>query len=310
VINIGTVTSNNLIRAEGFAKISMVTMATGAVLNMILDPIFIFTLGWGIEGAAFATILAQAVAFAFIQTAYRKCGAAVRFSFRYFTWDKGIYAEILKIGIPVLIYQGLSSLSMAIINQQAAYFGTEAVAAMGIVTKIIAFMSYVIFGFVKGLQPIAGYHYGAGNYRKVAEAIRASNGFLTGYAIVAAAGAIVWAPGLIGAFTSDPAVAALGREALVAWSLSFVLLGVQMTYVTAFLAMGKAKAGSIVGLSRQGLILIPLLVGLRAIYGLKGIVYAQPISDLLTFTLTMGFARVLKFELKKAPEPLALRQEA
>jgi len=310
VINIGTVTSNNLIRAEGFAKISMVTMSIGAVLNMILDPIFIFRFGWGIQGAAYATILAQAIALIFIQVAYKKCDAAVQFSSRYFSTDPQIYKEILKVGIPVLIYQGLSSLSMGIINQQAAFFGTEAVAAMGIVTKILAFMSYVIFGFVKGLQPIAGYHYGAGNYKKVAQAIRTSLGILTVYAVLVALLAMLGASVWIGIFTADPAVLTLGKEALIAWSASFVLLGIQMTYVTAFLAMGKAKEGSIVGLSRQGLILIPILIGFRILFGLKGIVYAQPVADILTFLLTLAFAKGLQVELKEMPKTIGLQDQA
>ncbi len=310
VINIGTVTSNNLIRAEGFAKISMITMATGAVLNMILDPIFIFRFGWGIQGAAYATILAQTVALVFILAAYKKSEAVVQFSLRYFSTDARIYKEILKVGVLVLIYQGLSSLSMGIINQQAAFFGTEAVAAMGIVTKILAFMSYVIFGFVKGLQPIAGYHYGAGNLEKVSKAIWASLRILTGYALAAAIIAVVGAPRWIGTFTADPAVASLGQEALIAWSASFVLLGIQMTYVTAFLAMGKAKEGSIVGLSRQGLILIPTLIGFRMLFGLKGIVYAQPVADLLTFLLTLVFAKGLHVELKGSQTPVELQKEA
>lgn len=310
VINIGTVTSNNLIRAEGFAKISMITMATGAVLNMILDPIFIFNFGWGIKGAAYATILAQAIALVFIQIAYQKCGALVQFSLRYFSLDAKIYKEILKVGIPVLIYQGLSSLSIGIINQQAAFFGTESVAAMGIVTRILAFMSYVIFGFVKGLQPIVGYHYGAGNLEKVAKAIWASLRILTGYALAAAIIAAIGASRWIGTFTADPAVASLGKEALTAWSASFVLLGMQMTYVTAFLAMGKAKEGSIVGLSRQGLILIPALIGFRMLFGLKGIVYAQPVADLLTFLLTLVFAKGLHTELKGSQALLGFQKEA
>lgn len=310
VINIGTVTSNNLIRAEGFAKISMITMATGAVLNMILDPIFIFRFGWGIQGAAYATILAQTVALVFILAAYKKSEAVVQFSLRYFSLDARIYKEILKVGVPVLIYQGLSSLSIGIINQQAAFFGTEAVAAMGIVTKILAFMSYVIFGFVKGLQPIVGYHYGAGNLEKVAKAIWASLRILTGYALAAAIIAIIGAPRWIGTFTADPSVASLGKEALIAWSASFVLLGMQMTYVTAFLAMGKAKEGSIVGLSRQGLILIPTLIGFRMLFGLKGIVYAQPVADLLTFLLTLVFAKGLHVELKGSQAPVELQKEA
>lgn len=290
VINTGTVTANNLIRSEGFAKISMLTMSIGAVLNCILDPLFIHTFAWGIEGAAIATVVAQTAALCFILIAYRKIDSMVKLSIRQVRLDWSIYREVLKIGIPVLIYQGLNSLAIAVINNQAVTYGAEAIAALGIVTRLITLMSYVVFGFVKGLQPVAGYTCGAHQYDRLHTAIQTTRGILSVYCVVAAALAVCLAPRIIGLFTTDPRVAALGIRTLILWSTTFSFLGFQMTYVTAFLALGKAAEGSIIGLSRQGVLLIPLLFLLKGLLGLDGLIYAQPAADLLTLLLTIHYA--------------------
>lgn len=294
VINVGTVTANNLIRSEGFAKTSMITMSLGAVMNMLLDPLLIYSFGMGIEGAAVATVLAQAAALCYILNRYRKADSVVKVSLRYFRPQRAIYRKVLSIGIPVLVYQGLSSISVGIINSQAASYGPQAVAAMGIVTKILTLMSYVVFGFVKGLQPIAGYCYGAGQYDRLQAAISKTGRILTCYCIAAAAAVIVLAPSIIALFTDAPAASSLAVRTLRWWSASFLFLGYQMTCVTGFLAIGRAKEGSILGLSRQGLILIPLIFLLRAIFGLEGIILAQPAADLLTFLLVLIYAPKLK----------------
>jgi len=297
VINAGTVTANNMIRAEGFAKTSMITMLIGSGVNMVLDPIFIFTLGLGIKGAALATVTAQSIALVYALLFYIRGNTSVKLSIQKFNFDLDIYKEVLKIGIPVFIYQFLSSLSIGIINNQAADFGTEAVAAMGITTKILAFMSYIVFGFVKGLQPIAGYNFGAGFYQRLKEALRYSALILTVYCVVAGLGVFAFRYEIIGVFTEDSKVFFMAEKALKYWSLSFILLGFQMTYITAFLALGKAKEGSILGLSRQGLILIPLIFIFKAFMGFNGIVLAQSAADILTFIMSLIFAGKLNKEL-------------
>jgi putative MATE family efflux protein len=293
VINTGTLTANNIIRAEGFAKTSMLTMSIGAVVNVLLDPLMIYTLGMGITGAALATVVAQTAALGFIAISYRRTDSVVKLSIRQVRFDRTIYGQVLKIGIPVLIYQGLSSVAIAVINRQARVYGAEAVAALGIATRLIVLLSYVVFGFVKGLQPIAGYTFGAQQYDRLRQAIRTTSTILSSYCFAAAAGVIAFAPSIISWFTADPQVAALGRHALVLWSSTFIFLGYQMTYVTAFLALGMAREGSIIGLSRQGVLLIPLLFLLKALLGLEGLIYAQPAADLLTLLLTIYHARAL-----------------
>jgi putative MATE family efflux protein len=286
-----------MIRAEGFAKTSIITMIIGSGLNIILDPIFIFTLGLGIKGAAFATVIAQLAALSYALMYYIRENTSVKLSFRKYSFDAEIYKEVLKIGIPVFVYQFLSSLSIGIINNQAAEFGSEAVAAMGITTKILAFMSYIVFGFVKGLQPIVGYNYGAGLYQRLKEVLRCSSAVLTFYCVSAASVVLIFKNELIGVFTEDPKVFFMAEKALTYWSLTFILLGFQMTYITAFLALGKAKEGSILGLSRQGLILIPLILIFKAFMDFDGIILAQSAADLLTFIISIIFVRDLNKEL-------------
>ena len=294
VVNVGTVTLNNMIRAEGFAKISMITMSLGALMNIILDPILIYTAGLGIRGAAVATVAAQTIALLFILEQYRRQRSVVKIAPAFFRLDRSIYAEVLKVGIPVLIYQGLNSLAIAIINTQASVYGPEAVAAFGIVTRVFALISYVVFGFAKGLQPVAGYTYGASQYGRLQDAVTKTRNILSSYCLITAVLVLLLSEQIIGAFTADTFVLGLAVRTLRFWTGSFIFLGYQMTYVTAFLAMGRAKEGSIIGLSRQGLLLIPLLFILRLSFGLDGIIYAQPAADILTFIMTVFYAQRLK----------------
>lgn len=291
VVNVGTVTANNMLRAEGLARQSMITMSLGAAANMALDPLFIYGFGWGIRGAAFATVLAQSLALAYVLVQFRKTEVRLKIRWANVRIDGRLYGKILSIGIPVLVYQGLNSIAMGVVNQQAAPFGSQAVAAMGIVVKVVAFMSYVVYGFVKGLQPIAGYNYGAGRLDRVREATRWANRFLTVYCLSAAGVAIVFAPWIARMFSDDSNVLSMVVEALRAWSAGTVFLGFQMTYVTLFLAIGMVREGSAIGLSRQGLLLVPLLLILTSILGFRGILWAQPLADLGTFALAVFHAR-------------------
>ncbi|MCG8484227.1 MAG: polysaccharide biosynthesis C-terminal domain-containing protein, partial [Clostridia bacterium] len=291
VLNVGTVSANHIIRSEGLAKISMISMIMGAIINILLDPIFIYTLDFGIKGAAWATVIAQFCSLAFIMLYFQFGKAQVEIAFKHFKPTKAIYYEVLKIGIPVLFYHLLQNVSMGIINNQASLYGDYAVAAIGIVTRILPLLSYVVFGFSKGYQPIAGYCYGSKMYDRLNKATNFTLKVLTGYCILSAGIVLIFGYPLLGLFSQSPTVLVIAYKALVLWLITYIFLGYQMTYITLFMSIGKARESALLGLCRQGLCLIPLLLILPHFFHLNGILFAQATADICALTLTIYFKR-------------------
>lgn len=287
IFNIFNVTMNNIITAEGAAKLTMTAMLMGAILNAVLDPIFIYTLDFGIEGAAIATVIAQAITSLMYVLYIAREKGYLRFSIRDFSFNKQIYGEIFKIGVPTLVFQLLSSASMSLTNTAAGSYGDSAVAAMGIVTRILAMGTYVVFGYMKGFQPVAGFNYGAKQYDRLREATRVSLKWATAFCLIAAFAMCIFAPYIVGAFSQgDSTVIEVGSLALRANSVLFAFFGFSSIYMSLFLALGKGKEGSILSMSRQGVFFIPAILIMPLLLGLNGIIYAQPIADLLTVILT------------------------
>lgn len=174
IFNIFNVTMNNIVTSEGAAKTTMCALLTGAVLNIVLDPIFIYVLNLGVAGAAIATAISQMISTAvYLCYVFRK-KSVFNFKIKDCCFSKKIMSEIMKIGIPTLVFQLLTSLSIALINKQTKVYGDSVIAAMGVVTRVISMGSLMVFGFIKGFQPIAGFSYGAKKYDRLHEAIKTS----------------------------------------------------------------------------------------------------------------------------------------
>lgn len=205
IFNVCNVAMNNLVTSEGAAKTTMCALLAGAALNMILDPVFIYGLNLGVAGAAIATAISQMISSA-VYLCYVLGGKSV-FSFRIkqCRFSKKMMSEILKIGIPTLIFQLLTSLSIMLINMQARQYGDSVIAAMGAVTRIISMGSLMVFGFLKGFQPIAGYSYGSGKYERLQEAIRISILWSTLFCGVYGAAMALFSGPIISAFTTGDA---------------------------------------------------------------------------------------------------------
>ena len=181
IFNIFNVTMNNIASSEGAAKTTMSALLLSATLNIILDPFFIYQLGFGISGAAIATAISQMFS-SLIYFAYIIRGKSVfSFSVQYFSLNKAILTAILGIGLPTMFFQLLTSLSISLINQAAQPFGDAAIAALGAVSRITAMETLLVFGFLKGFQPLAGFSYGAANLPRlklcIKTALRWSNIF-------------------------------------------------------------------------------------------------------------------------------------
>lgn len=298
IFNIFNVTVNHTITSEGAAKLTMTAMIVGGLLNVALDPIFIYTLGFGVQGAAIATVISQAVTSLIYLWYILSRKGVLRFSIRNFSPDKEMYAEILKIGIPGLLFQLLVSVSTALTNTAASNYGDAAVAAMGVVTRILTVGNYVVFGFMRGFQPVAGFNYGAKLYDRLNEAVRTTLKWATWFCSVSAALMLIFAPAIISAFSTDISVIDIGSKALRVNAVLFIFYGFQIVYSVLFLATGKAKEGGILSIGRQGIFFIPFILILPNIFGLNGVIFTQPIADILSVVLCAVFAIRVNKEMK------------
>lgn len=290
IINVFTVTMNNLLTAQGATKFTMIAMLTGSITNVILDPVMIYGMKLGIEGAAIATVISLCINMLFYIGYIVKKRGVLRISFNRIKFSKTIYVEILKIGIPVLLFQLLASASMGAINMSAKLYGDYAVAAMGAVTRIMTVVTYVVFGFLKGFQPFAGYNYGAGQFGRLKKSIHLCMVWSTGFCIIAGIVLIIFSTPIVSLFGTDTQMIRLAGKALKMNAVMFMTFGFQMVYASLYLAIGKSLVGSLLSLGRQGIFFFPLIVFLPRILGLAGVISVQPVADFFTTIITVYFA--------------------
>ncbi len=190
-----------------------------------------------------------------------------------------------------MLFQILTSVSIAMINNAAKEYGTSALAAMGPVTKIMTVGTLIVFGFLKGFQPIAGFSYGARKFDRLHEAIRVSILMSTGFCIVFGLIAFLFSKNIVSLFTkNDLEMIQIGALALKANAVSFMLFGFYTVYSFLFLVMGKAKEGCFLGACRQGICFIPVILILPHLFGLNGILFAQPVADVFAAIITVFMA--------------------
>lgn len=292
-------TSGNLAVAQGASTVSMVSMLVGAVLNIILDPLMIYTTGMGVRGAAAATLISQIVTLCIYIYFFSSAKSYVRFSFKRFSPSRETYTEIVKIGLSMFFLQVLASIAMSLVTRGASAYGDEAVAALGVVLRIITIGSNVVFGYMKGFQPMAGFNYGAKNYGRVREAIRCSIKWTTVFGIIWTVAAFSISRPLISLFGGGDEFVEIGVRALRANTIMFFSFGFQFTYSTLYLALGKAAPGMVLNLSRQGIFFLPVILALPTFIGLNGVIYAQAIADACTVILTLIMAVRVGRELKR-----------
>lgn len=298
VFNIFNVTMNNIVASEGSSKTAMSALLLGALANIFLDPIFIYYFKFGVIGAAVATAISQFISTLVYIIYILKKESYFSFSIRNFHPTKEIFFEILKIGIPTLTFQFLTSLSIALININAANYGDTVIAAMGVVTRIISMCTLVVFGFLKGFQPIAGFSYGAKNFDRLNKSIKISILWSTTFCIVTGLITIIFSKQIVSQFANgNNIMISLGQKSLIANSLSFFLFGFYTVYSSLFLALGKGCKGFLLGACRQGICFVPVILILPTLLGIDGILYVQPIADMLSTFVTIFMAINLHKEL-------------
>ena len=298
---------NPLVRADRSPTYSMASIVTGAVLNTILDPIFIFVLHWDIAGAAWATVISQIIS-ALMLVLYFPRFKSVHFSLRDFLPRSRETFEICKLGFNSFIFQFSNLLVQITLNNTLKIYGEGSIygsdtpiAVAGIVMKINVIFTSVIIGLINGAQPICSYNYGAKKYSRVRGTVKL---FLISSVIISV---LFWASfeifprQIISLFGTD------GDELYFEFAIKFMrvflffvfLNGVQICCATFFPSIGKAAKGAVISFSKQILVLIPLMLILPRFMGLDGVMYAQPVTDLIAFLLS---AALLAFEMKQMPK--------
>ena len=294
---------NNQLRFQGSAFYAMIGIASGAVVNIALDPLLIFVFHMGTAGAALATIISQFISFCLLFNGTRK-GGNLRIDIRKFSPSLERYKIILNGGMPSLCRQGLGSVATTCMNLMARPYGDAAIAAMSIVMRITQFASSMMIGFGQGFQPVCGFNYGARKYARVKEGfwfcVRVSTCFLIVMAVLGWFGA-EW---LVRIFRKgDPDVIRYGTRALRLQCLSFPLVGWITMCNMMMQTMGKGVRATILAMSRQGLFFIPLVLTLPAYIGLFGVQVSQPISDVISFMvaipLQIGLLREMTRDMRR-----------
>lgn len=278
---------NNQLRFQGSAFYSMIGITTGAVLNIGLDPLFIFVLDMGVAGAALATIISQFVSFCLLIAGTFR-GGNLRLNLKDFSPSLKYYQNIVKGGAPSLFRQGLGSFATVCLNLMAGPYGDAAIAAMSIVTRISQFAASVVIGFGQGFQPVCGFNYGAKLFKRVQEGFWFCVKFCTSVLLVAAVCGWIFSPNLIGIFLkTDPLVIEYGSQALRLQALTFPLVG-WITIANMMLqTIGKTVKASLLAISRQFLFFVPVILTLPGFLGILGVQLSQPIADFCSFLLAV-----------------------
>jgi len=279
----------HIVRSEGNARLAMNAMLVGGGLNIFLDPLFLFGFGMGVQGAAVATVLSQAVASIWLLLYYLKGKGAVHFRSETLKPDLNIIKEIGAIGIGPFVMQCSNSIMMIFVyNALATYGGDAAIAVFGVIMRINSFIFMSLLGMAFGLQPIVGFNYGAKKYGRIAEAVKLSLAVTTTIGLLGLLVILFFREQLLELFSSDPQYLELGKNAIMIILLGMPLVGMNVITSTLFQALGKAKPAFLLSVSRQLLFLIPAIVILPRFYQLDGVWAAFPVSDLLSFMLS-GF---------------------
>lgn len=290
---------NNILRSQGNALYAMVGITTGGILNMILDPILIFGFHLGTAGAAIATAVSQAISFGILLCQCNFREGCIKIQVSKFTPTLHMYGEILHAGLPSFCRQGIASVSVVILNLAAGPFGDAAIAAMSIVSRFMMFINSSLIGFGQGFQPVCGFNFGAKRYDRVLEAywfcVKIAVLMLTCFGLVT----FGFSRQIVTLFRrEDLNVIEIGTYAL---RLQLLTLPIQAWIIMVNMltqSIGYGFRASLVSMGRQGLFLIPALLIMPPVFGIRGIQWAQPVSDLFTFVLaTMIVVSILK-ELK------------
>ena len=289
---------NNQLRFQGGAMYAMVGIASGAVLNIVLDPLLIFVFDMGVGGAGLATSISQLFSFVLMLIGCSK-GGNIPIKLKNFRLKGHYYYMIFRGGLPSLARQSLASLATICLNHAAGGFGDAAIAAMGVVQRIAMFGASTMLGFGQGFQPVCGFNYGAGLYDRVKKGFWFCIKISTAVLFVVAALGYVFAPQLIGLFRDDPKVIEYGALALRFQCLTFPVHGWIVMSNMLQQSTNKTIPATFLSIARQGLFFIPCVLILSSLLGMLGIQMAQACADALTFICAVPLQLYILKNMKK-----------
>ena len=293
----GNYTFGQLLRSEGSVKYSIAGMIAGTVANIALDPLFIFGLGLEIKGAAIATVLGNAIGMGISLWYYATNKTLLRPAVQYIRPTGEILKEIFWVGVPAALETLLTSVAFIVNNNLAVAYGELTVAAMGIAQKIMSLGNYIYQGFAAGSQPIMGYNYGAKNYHRMLQVLKAGVLVVSGIELFVMLIYGVFAPFLIDIFTNSPEVIATGSKVLRAIMCILPFVGAVSMSRMSFQAMGKPQYAFGITLVRQLILYIPLLLLLNHAFGFDGMIWAQPITEVIMMAASVTLlVRVIRKE--------------
>ena len=286
---ISSLVMNNILRYEGKASFAMIGLVTGGVLNIALDPLFMFVFGLGTAGAGIATALSQSISFCILLSMFLRGKTVSQFRITAVTHSPAEFGTILMTGMPSFGRQGLNSIGGMLLNIAARGYGDAAVAGMSIVSRIFMFIISVAIGTGQGFQPVAGFNYGAQKYRRVQQACLFT--MAASFCFLSVILTVCWfnAETLIRLFRDDPEVTAVALPAFRYQCFAMLLQPVIVAGNMLFQSIGKSGRATFLACCRQGVFFIPLILTLPRAFGLLGVEICQPIADVLTFFVTVPF---------------------
>ncbi len=271
----------NLVRAEGAVALSTWSQMAGAIINIILDPIFIWPLKMGIVGAAVTDVIGQFISLAILLVYYLRHKSYLTFSWRNVRCEAWFIKPIMKVGIPIFTINLFQSLSISAANIVASPYGDNTIAALGIANRVVGITTFAVTGFSRGYQTFISYNYGALHFNRIKEATRTAYLWAVSGSALLSAIQILFAGPIIRAFSHDPEVIRQGIQAMIGANIVFLTYGFQAMAVVYLLCIKFSKSGFLFSLARQGLAYLPLLLIMEAMLGQSGIYYAQAASDIL-----------------------------
>lgn len=283
-----------IVRAEGASREAMIGSMIGTIANIVLDPIFISVLDQGTAGAAIATTIGNVLASAYYLWYFLKKSRVLSIHWKHFTVKEGILKRTCSSGLPTAIFSALMSVSTIVLNQLLVVYGNDPVAAIGIVFKANMFITFLQMGLANGVQPLLGYNYGSGDMARFQGVERYTKKCCLVAGVIATVLYFVLREPIIRIFISDEGVVSYGVEMLVAYMLSGPVIGILFVNMNCMQSVGHAFPATVLSVLRQGILLIPLLYLLRALFGLNGVILGQSVTDYIAVVLSIFLWRKIR----------------
>jgi putative MATE family efflux protein len=304
---------NQCLRSEGSAMYSMIGIVSGAILNIGLDPLFIFVFGWGVKGASAATAISKLVSFIILIMPYIRRNSILHLSTRNIKFSRDIVSEVVKMGSPAMMRSGLAAVSTIVLNNIAATYSASILAGMSVVNRVMMFLFAAVLGFGQGYQPVAGFNWGARRYDRVLKAFWFSS--VAGVAGISVLSLFMglFARNIMMLFsTTDAAMISIGVLSIQLQCLAMPIHGWVVIVNMNYAGLGQAKGALILSITRQGIFFIPMIIFLPWLFGAQGLAVAQAASDVLSLAIALPLCvkiiRMIKQRLLAEQTPVALRE--